>query len=112
MMTEFDPSYREILVERMDRLMAVLQRQGLSQTFLNDVTRGDRAWTRDYRNRDPRVGTYDLVFARLSGIWPVGVAWPEDIPRPAPADIAPDILADVRARLAKFKSTSTEHSNG
>lgn len=112
MMNAFDPSYRKTLVSRMDRLMAVLQAQGLSQTFLNDATRGDRAWTRDYRNRDPRVGTYDLVFARLSGIWPADVAWPDDIPRPTPAPIEPELLAEIGDRIANFKSSSTEASDG
>ncbi|MGA0615909.1 hypothetical protein [Paracoccus sp. KR1-242] len=92
--------------------MAVLQQRGLSQTFLNDVTRGDRAWTRDYRTRDPRVGTFDAVFARLSAIWPKDLAWPEDIPRPPPSEVEPEVMAEIADRLTKSASSNMEHDNG
>lgn len=127
----FDPTYRDLLVSRMDRLMAMLVERGLTQSYLNSVTRGDRSWTRDYRKRDTRVGTYDMVFAKLSAIWPEDLPWPEDIPRHVPAEIGhppadlppkemaeamakmitPDVLADVRAKLAKT-APNKETANG
>lgn len=88
--------------------MASLQRVGLSQTFLNNVTRGDAAWTRDYRTKNFRVDTMDAVFARISAIWPKDLPWPEDIPRHVPADVEPEVLAEVRDRLAKFASSNME----
>lgn len=111
-MSDFAPPYRDILVARMDRLMAILQTRGLSQTFINNVTRGDPAWTRDYRNRDFRVGTLDAVLARLSAIWPKDLDWPVDIPRPEPADVEPEVAAEVAERLARSAPKSTENGNG
>ena len=88
--------------------MAILQSAGLSQTSLNNVTRGDPAWTRDYRNKNFRVDTMDAVFARISAIWPKNRPWPEDIPRHTPADVEPEIMAEVRDRLAKFAASGME----
>lgn len=111
-MSAYDPPYRDILVARMDRLMLILQRRGLSQTFINNVTRGDPAWTRDYRTRNFRVDTVDSVLARLSAIWPTDLAWPEDIPRPAPAELEPTVMAEVACRLAKATPDNMENLNG
>lgn len=111
-MSTFEPPVRQTLVAHMDRLFAILNRRGLPQTFLNNVTKGDPAWTRDYRNKDFRVGTVDAVFSRLSAIWPADTEWPQDIPRPEPAAIEPGILLEVADRLAKAASPNTEKANG
>lgn len=111
-MSSFDPPHRQTIVAHMDRLFAILNRRGLPQTFLNNVTKGDPAWTRDYRNKNFRVGTVDAVFARLSAIWPAGTEWPADIPRPQPAAVEVEVLAEVAERLAKAKTSNTEDANG
>lgn len=54
-----------------------------------------------FRDRDMRVGTYDLVTARFSAIWPPDLPWPEGIERPAPAELPEDVqrLLERRARV-------------
>lgn len=109
---EFSPTYRQAMVERMDRLMQILQDHGLSRTFVNMIVRNDRAWTRDYRNKNFRVDTYDEAAARVSAIWPEGIAWPSDIPRPEPSEIDPGTLEEVDGRLERFRNRQKAQTHG
>lgn len=103
---DFSPTYRQMMVERMDRLTQILVDHGLSQTSVNRIARNDPAWTRDYRNKNFTVDTYDMAAARISAIWPDDVAWPSDIPRPAPSEIEPGALEEVAGRLERFRNRS------
>ncbi|MDF3606529.1 hypothetical protein PE067_10495 [Paracoccus sp. DMF-8] len=103
---DFSPTYQDTMVERMDRLLHVLETHGLSRTFVSVVVRNDTAWTRDYRTRNFTVATYDKVAAKLSGMWPDDIAWPSDIPRPAPLSVYAGDLEAVAERLAKHRNRS------
>ena len=53
-----------------------------------------------------RARTADQVAARFSALWPEGVAWPADVPRPDPADVDEETRALIARRAAKSQSHS------
>lgn len=102
----FSQPYQVLMVGRMDRLIGALIARGLTKTFISKVVGGNPTWVRDYQIKKFRVDTYDDAAARISAIWPEGVAWPSDIPRPEPSEIDPATLAEVAGRLEKFRNRS------
>lgn len=68
-------------------------------SILGQIVKNDGNWVSDYRSKDIRIGTYDRVVSRLSAIWPDHVAWPDDVPRPEPAQIEPAAAADAAQRF-------------
>lgn len=50
------------------------------------------------------VRSYDRFMSGLSAMWPDDLPWPEGIPRPAPASLAPDQIEQLRIRADAHKA--------
>lgn len=89
--TNFAPPTREVAQRQMARLLRAFEEAtGLPQTVIGKIARDDTKWLREFGKRDFLFGTFDQVNSRISAVWPDGVAWPEDVPRQAPAPIGPE----------------------
>lgn len=71
-------------------LAAFEQATGLPPTLVGKLARGEPKFPRSFQEVDFGFRSYDIVVSRLSRLWPEGVAWPEAVPRQAPADIGPE----------------------
>ena len=100
-MQTYAPTLRETTISRLNRLTDMLSEAGMPPSALGRIVKNDANWVSDYRNRDIRVSTYDTVLARVSAIWPAHLAWPEDVPRPKPAEIEPVAAAQAAERFSK-----------
>lgn len=90
-------SQLEILRSNIARLFdAYCTATGASPSAVSVAVSNDNKFVKTFRERDMRVGTYDLVVSRFSAIWPEGAAWPDGVDRPAPAV---DAQAPARGRL-------------
>lgn len=104
-MDTYAPTLKQDLTKRLDALTNLLDEAGLAPSRLGKIVKNDGNWVKDYRDRNIRVDTYDMVVAKISALWPDHIAWPADVPRPAPSAIEPTNAAEVaeifRAALAK-----------
>ena len=76
---------------------------GYPPTLVGRLARGEPKFARSYLVNDFGFRSYDTVNSRLSALWPTGVAWPAGVPRQAPAEIEPEVLADLAARAEKHR---------
>ena len=76
---------------------------GYPPTLVGRLARGEPKFARSYLVNDFGFRSYDMVNSRLSALWPTGVAWPAGVPRQAPAEIEPEVLADLAARAHKTR---------
>lgn len=82
---------------------------GLSPTFIAILARGgDPKFARHYLTKDFGFRSYDAVNSRLSAVWPEGTAWPEHVPRQAPAKIEDQLLTELHKRLNRLAATAGE----
>lgn len=91
-MSKFAEPYADILRRNLMTVVAeYMTATGRSETKLSQELAADGSFLARWRRGEGgfRVQTYDDVIARLSLIWPEGVAWPEGIPRLAPKQISP-----------------------
>ena len=102
------PSSRPTLTvarEHIAMLFEVFARAtGAPQTAVARLARGDPKFGRIFETTDFGFKSYDVVNSRLSALWPAGVPWPESVPRQEPADVEPEAIAEVKARVAGEKS--------
>lgn len=81
----FAPSMLETTRKHIARLFTAYQAvTGYKPTFIAQLVTGDRAFASRFLKSGMNVSTYDMFVARLSGIWPDGKPWPDDVPRQAP----------------------------
>ncbi len=110
--TQFAPPTLDVARARITALLdGYREATGLPPTFIGILARGgDPKFCRNYLTNDFGFRSYDAVNSRLSAVWPAGVAWPQDVPRLAPAKIEPKLLAELDKRLTK--QSSKEQTNG
>ena len=77
---------------------------GAPQTAVARLARGEPKFARIYETTDFGFRSYDIVNSRLSALWPDDVPWPDGVPRQSPADVEPEAVAEVKARMAGEQS--------
>lgn len=90
----------DIARDRIGILLDAFQEEaGLTQTFVGKIARGnDPKFTRTYLENDFGFRSYDTVNSRLSAIWPLSLAWPDEVPRQRPAGVSAEDLDALRKR--------------
>jgi hypothetical protein len=89
-MTQFAPPYEDILRRQLhSAASAYIAMTGTTETAFSKTTVGDGSFLARWRRGEGsfRVATYDEIMAHISHLWPPGVDWPADIPRPAPKQL-------------------------
>lgn len=82
---------------------AYLEATGLPLTFVARMAvNGDAKFAKTYPTANFSFGTYDAINSRLSAVWPIGAPWPLGVPRQAPAEIEPEVLDELNARMSKL----------
>lgn len=121
---KFAPPTIEIARQQARKLIYTLQEAtGFPDTFIAKVARGEPKWWAKLDEIGMTFGSFDMMVSRLSAVWPDDVAWPEDVPRQAPAEIGPEganpkdlaretlpyeMAADFRQRLEKLREQKRE----
>ncbi len=85
---------------------------GYPPTLVAKLARGEPKFAKLYRTIDFGFRSYDTVNSRLSALWPADQPWPEGIPRQAPAEIEPEVLADLSARAEKARPKAEPDAAG
>ena len=81
---------------------AYMAATGLSRTFISETICGDPAWIMRLDQNGMTIKTYDRFMSRFSAFWPPGLAWPEGVPRQAPADDIEPIREKVEEAIKKM----------
>lgn len=80
---------------------ALMDATGLTETYLSKFLRGDSAFLKRLPETSMNLRTYDDVMARLSAAWPVGLAWPQDVPRLAPVALDDEDRRELEEMIAR-----------
>lgn len=85
----FPPPSLDVARQNLTALLEAFERAtGLAPTYIGIIARGgDPKFCRSYLEKDFGFESYDIVVSRLSALWPENAAWPEGVPRLAPAPI-------------------------
>jgi hypothetical protein len=78
---------------------------GTPPTVAAKLIYGDPKFGSVYAALNFTVATYDRFMGLMSACWPEWADWPADVPRPAPAEIAPENLAAIRVRQHRAAPT-------
>jgi len=79
---------------------ALSDHTGISLSAIGHTLIGDSTFVvRVHEGTNFTLSLYDRLMGGLSAIWPPDLAWPEDVPRPAPARLAPEMETLARKRL-------------
>lgn len=109
-----EPTYATPLIEtardHIARLHeAFMGKTRLAQTYAGKLLAdGDPKFWATYHSNNFTLGRYDTIVQRFSALWPEGLAWPDGVPRQAPAAISDDELRDFRARISRAAGRAQE----
>lgn len=111
-----DQTYAEPFIAIARRHIAALldgyrDATGLPMTFVARMAgKGDSKFAKTFQTSNFSFGTYDAINSRLSAVWPLGAEWPAGVPRQAPAEIEPEVMAELEARLSKIAGMTSAAS--
>lgn len=80
---------------------------GFPVPFASELVADDRAFVYRFKRTGLNFQTYDRVVARFSWLWPKATAWPQDVPRIAPAKPSDKALSKLREREQQAAANST-----
>lgn len=74
------------------------------KTVVSEVVAGYHSFYLNCARTDFAAGKFDTALSRFSAIWPVDLAWPDGIERPAPAVLSEEAiqLLHGRARVSDW----------
>lgn len=99
-------------------IAAYCDHTGLKRTALSGLLTNDNTFIgRVDKGAGFTVSIYDRVMGSLSALWPDDLDWPEDVPRPEPAALKPEVEGEVHKRVAaaqdrRRKREEKEQANG
>ena len=105
-------TYREQFARQTkDLVEAFVAHTGVPQSAILLPTGGNTQYLRQIERHSVGVGKHDRFLENMSALWPAGLAWPSDIPRPPATKASPDQLTKearetLAARIARAKEAA------
>lgn len=105
----YAPPLAETARENIRAVVEVLMTEiKLTETFLSRFAKGDSAFLKRLPETSMNIRTYDEVMARLSAAFPEDLSWPDEVPRPAPADLDEASRKELEAMMIHRRAVKAQ----